>query len=250
MLYKDSADCHGVNYNPVTHFCKSSTGDLGTRSICAKTPASADQFNIDIRYDSEENVDSHEGQMCDSRDYQVYDTKTVGGLTWMMQALRYALPKDNNGKTADLDSGSFCYDNDCRNYNGARAYLWSAVVDSAKNKCGYEKAACEAFKEPFQGVCPTGWHVPGEAEVATYTSSVAALVSGDKGPVAWQSDIDASTLAGRKIMGYTFDDEISWTISDKDDENAYYISWTSGTYDKTYAAKYYALPVRCIKNPS
>ena len=158
-------------YSPVTHFCKKSTGILGKKSICAADPDKADKFNIDIRYMAEENVDDHTSEMCDTRDYQIYKTKTAeSGHTWMVDFLRYAY----NGKTSTLDSSSFCYNDHYDGKGGScgklgRFYLWSAVIDSlALTKsdifCGYEESENCKLPETVRGVCPEGWHVPSADE--------------------------------------------------------------------------------------
>ena len=76
------------------------------------------------------------GSMTDIRDGQIYKTVTLGSQTWMAENLnyRYMQPIGN------LDSSSFCYDNDpanCAQYG--RLYLIESNVDS---------------------ICPDGWRLP------------------------------------------------------------------------------------------
>ena len=268
MLYKDSARCgsgeNAKRYSPVTHFCKSTAGDLGTRDICAQNKASADKFDLSIRYMSEENMDSYNGQICDTRDYQIYDYNTKGDYKFMSTYLKYAYLKP----TKDLDSSSFCYMNDCtadENYDG-RAYLWSAVIDSTEldkgtspKVCGYGKDAC-TFTAPYRGVCPAGWHVPSKAEV----DAVDIGAGSRYGAFAHQQNPAAGTREKRRVMvwddqvaddessdgelGYT--DAVIWTIEDASDVAAKPARIDNGLMyfsEHTYA-KYYALPVRCFKD--
>lgn len=106
------------------------------------------------------------GEMTDERDGQTYRTVTIGGATWMAENLNYAYLEP----TLTLDSSSFCYNNEpdsCAKYG--RLYLYSAIVDSV------------VFGDPFmdafygilsrfdgQGICPDGWHLPGNLEMRTF----------------------------------------------------------------------------------
>lgn len=121
------------------------------------------------------------GEMTDERDGQLYKTMTIEYFapgwdtvprqTWMVENLKYAYLQP----TAELDSSSWCYDNNpdnCERYG--RLYLWSAVMDSAAlfsdegKGCGYylsknEWHKCLGYNEFYKtirGVCPEGWHVP------------------------------------------------------------------------------------------
>lgn len=114
-------------------------------------------------YDAEKNT------LTDLRDGHVYRTVKIGAEIWMAENLNYAYP----GKTKDLDSSSFCYNDSleyCDKYG--RLYLWSAAMDSAglilgntAINCGYGKV-CEHnyYGEIFRGVCPEGWYMPSSAE--------------------------------------------------------------------------------------
>ena len=100
--------------------------------------------------------------LYDSRDGHSYQTITYKGQTWMAENLNYAYLQP----TADLDSSSFCYDDDpknCAKYG--RLYLKSAALDSAAlftrdaTGCG-EGIVCSSDSLPVHGVCPAGWHLP------------------------------------------------------------------------------------------
>ncbi len=229
-------------YSPVTHFCKKSTGVLGKKSICAKKPAKADQFNIDIRYMSEESVDDNTSQLCDTRDYQIYNTVTVDGTTWMTQNLNY----NNDQKTEELDSSSFCLDNDPEKCKvSGRLYLWSAAIDSAGLEangtyCGNGEAICK-FSDPVKGVCPDGWHLPSIDELAEY-------------PYALVSDAKASKIWGEYTDGlhtYSINSLYLWSSTEdvENDGSVLYGYYTSSEFDQYKAPKAERLNVvRCVKN--
>ena len=244
-------------YSPVTHFCTKNTGVLDTMYACVKSGSTVDPFNIDIRYMANESIDDHTGQLCDTRDGQIYNTKHYGDHIWMVDLLRYAYKSG----TADLDSSSFCYNNDCTQKNGVRAYLWSAVVDSAKlmessKYCGYNEAPC-TFEAPLQGICPDGWHVPLQEDLVPHSTRV-SLNRGIDGFMAYQTNFDSSDPdADKKAMTWTTTPWFFWSGIDTDEKQAQEIDWeylayidaTSAAAGYSYAmAKRMALNVRCVKN--
>ena len=255
MRTADSATCGSGNglkrFSKVTHFCVKDDGTLGDKAICADKPAQADQYNIDIRYMTSEYYETKEGEMCDTRDGQIYKTKTIGEKTWMKQYLRY-VPK--NDTTADLDSSSFCYGNEDGDCSLGRHYLWSAIVDSTslarvttgKKFCGYQPTGtyevCD-FDAPFRGICPTGWHLPdaGESE-NSYETSLSL-------PRLGIFDAVSATWTGHNVYIEL------WTANDVNGNGAVYFAYyPNKTGSAQFAVdawgyKYKARPVLCIKNP-
>ena len=77
--------------------------------------------------------------------------------------------------TEDLDSSSFCFDNDPAKCDTlGRLYLWSAAMDSAgkliepANGCGYGVyCSASGTSEAIRGICPAGWHLPSREELDT-----------------------------------------------------------------------------------
>jgi uncharacterized protein (TIGR02145 family) len=105
------------------------------------------------------------GSLTDDRDQQVYRTVTIGTQTWMAENLNY--------KT----DSSWCYDNDtsyCRKYG--RLYQWSAAMGLAST---YNSTSWSGTL-PHQGACPSGWHVPSDAEWSTLVQYVDSATSGTK----------------------------------------------------------------------
>ena len=111
------------------------------------------------------------GGMTDERDGQVYKTAYVEVInrTWMAENLNYAYLQP----TAELDSSSWCYDNDLGSceLNG-RLYTWSAAMDSAavfsEDGKGCGSGSTSLGSDVIRGVCPKGWHLPSWGEWAQF----------------------------------------------------------------------------------
>lgn len=97
------------------------------------------------------------GAIRDTRDSKVYRTVAIGTQTWMAQNLNY--------KT----DSSWCSEDNaelCAEYG--RLYSWSAAMKASDTYDHYFLNA----KLPHQGVCPSGWHVPSDAEWSTLTTYI------------------------------------------------------------------------------
>lgn len=106
----------------------------------------------------------------DSRDGNVYNMVTIGDQIWMAENLKTthysdgtAIPLVNTNSTWDAltaTSKAYCwYNDDIANKTTYGAlYTWAAVMNGA--------ASSTANPSGVQGVCPTGWHLPSDAEWA------------------------------------------------------------------------------------
>ena len=183
--------CHERLYNPVKEFCYlESSSYVKKRTICHANPTKMDSLNIDLRVDSLDAFGQN-GQMCDTRDYQIYKTVRIANQIWMTQNLNY---RYTNSAT---DSSSFCYGGDTSNCNKyGRLYTWSAAIDSTKlakdgTICGFGKSC--TLSSPVKGVCPDGWHLPTEDEfnqlIAHVTKYVRTTVAKDfKSESGWNNE--------------------------------------------------------------
>jgi len=170
--------CGDRLYDPLKEFCYlESSSYVKKRTICHANPNKMDSLNIDLRVDSLDAFGQN-GQMCDTRDYQIYKTVRIANQIWMAQNLNY---RYTNSAT---DSSSFCYGGNTSNCNKyGRLYTWSAAIDSAKlakagTTCGFGKSC--TLSSPVKGVCPDGWHLPTEGEFNELIAHVVTYARGNE----------------------------------------------------------------------
>lgn len=109
-------------------------------SGCEKDPATNNNNNNST---SCENTFSTLGSFTDSRDGNVYQTVAIGNQTWMAENLRF------NATNSILNPN-----NPCEKFG--RLYDWATVMNGA--------ASSSSNPSGVQGICPSGWHLPSDAE--------------------------------------------------------------------------------------
>jgi len=100
-------------------------------------------------------------QFCDERDGNKYVYVEIGTQTWMAENLNYDVPND----ATDL-----CYNSDntnCATYG--RLYRWNAAKNGS--------ASSNTVPSGVQGICPSGWHLPSNAEWEMLTVTVGGTVN-------------------------------------------------------------------------
>lgn len=111
--------------------------------------------------------------LSDPRDGKVYNTVLIGTQCWMKENLNVGTKVDANGsyimQTDNDIIEKYCYNNDpanCTTYGGL--YTWDEMMQYSTTP-------------GVQGICPTGWHLPTDAEwttLTTYVSSQPAFYCG------------------------------------------------------------------------
>ena len=101
--------------------------------------------------------------IIDSRDSKSYTTVQIGTQCWMAENINIGTRIDGSGNQTDNATiEKYCYDNstaNCDTYGGL--YQWDEMMQ-------YETT------EGTQGICPTGWHLPTDAEWCTLENYVDA----------------------------------------------------------------------------
>ena len=112
-------------------------------------------------------------------DGNVYNTVQIGEQCWMRENLRTTHYEDGTAIPTELVSSSdvaYCYLlNNNENYveSYGHLYNWPAIMHGDNSS--------SSNPSDIQGICPTGWHVPSDAEwtqLTEYVSSVPAYVCG------------------------------------------------------------------------
>lgn len=231
--------------------CDCSSSIQSSTSVSSSESSSVPQSSSSLSMESSSSENEKPGYVTDSRDGQVYRIEKIGYQTWMAENLNYRYL----AKTSQLDSSSFCYDNDSLNCESfGRLYSWSAAMDSLSEfgskgaGCGFSKV-CKP-KGFVRGVCPEGWHLPTDGEWMTLVSFV-----GDKSLAGkelkftdgWGSD--GESRSGNGVDSYAFAalpagirvgmtneiydeyDDVDFTIGNYEDLGGLACFWTSSEYD-------------------
>jgi uncharacterized protein (TIGR02145 family) len=169
------------------------------------------------------------GSFTDSRDGTVYKTVTIGTQTWLAENLKYNA------------SGSVYYNNDSA--NGAiygRLYNW----------------------ETAKTACPSGWHLPSDAEWTTLTTFVGTN-SGTKlkaNSSLWSTNTGTDEFGFSALPGGVSGTNGSfsnignngywWSVTEYDASNAYhrYIHYSGASVYSNFGSKTYLFSIRCVKD--
>ena len=188
----------GTGYGEVVTFTTEAATPAGDGQPCPGTPT----------------VTDHEGN--------VYNTVQIGDQCWMRDNLRtttspstgtYLIPAANTGYTY-TGKQAFWYDNDSATYapmNYGLLYNWNAAVDTFNTAYGETSvnilginAVSVTFNGHRRGICPTGWHLPSDAEWSTMERTVSGT--------DWQTDYEASYVCRGSHAGKLAGGE-NWTTS-------------------------------------
>ncbi len=101
--------------------------------------------------------------IIDDRDSQAYTTVEIGTQCWMAENLNIGtMINGSSDPTNNSTIEKYCYDNNtinCDTYGGL--YQWDEIMQYVTT-------------EGVQGICPTGWHIPTDAELCTLENYVDA----------------------------------------------------------------------------
>ncbi len=214
-------------------------------------------------FDVSENTNS----FTDSRDGNTYKTVKIGNQTWMAENLRY-LPKVDGPDTGSATNKYYyVYDYNGTSVRAAKAtinyntygvlYNWNAAMDSA--------ASSSSNPSRVKGVCPSGWHMPSEAEWAQLTGYLGSEAGGklkETGTTHWSSpnagannSSDFAALpGGYRSVNVDFssigDNGYWWSASERGTKHSW--GWlmncsNSRVYRYDYS-KELGFSVRCVKD--
>ncbi len=201
--------------------------------------------------------------LLDTRDGKKYATVLIGSACWMKQNLNYGTTITSN------TTASPHYD--MANNGIAERY---APMGNNANLAGYgalyewDEMMQYSVTAGGQGLCPSGWHVPTDAEFQTMIVAAGATVNpgagGNKLKLVGQgvapngfgtntSGFSAKAAGDRDAFGIFYglgNRFIFWTSTQTNSTSAYhYTLWNDrDTIERLLTQKYTGLSCRCVKN--
>ena len=187
----------------------------------------------------------------------VYRIVNIGTQTWMAENLKPTKLNDGTSISIISDNASWLNSN-------SSGMCWFNNESGNKNTLG---ALYNWYTVNTNKLCPTGWHVPNEAEWTILINYCGGLSQAgaklkEKGLSHWNDpnlgatdDFSFTALpSGMRYNSGTFSNSGSlavwWTSSESDNSNSWSFSAVSGAIfaNKMTFTKQYGLSVRCIKD--
>jgi len=187
--------------------------------------------------------------ITDSRDGQTYKTVTIGTQVWMAKNLNY---NATNSLCYGDNTGGDSQGN-CAKYG--RLYAWATAM-GIDEKYNGEKWGGSDVKH--QGICPSGWHLPSNAEWTQLTNFVGGLSTAGtklKATSGWTSsgtdDYGFAALPGGYGLSYGSFDHVGsvgywWTATEFLSEAYRRAIFESVADYSNFKSNLYS--VRCIKD--
>jgi uncharacterized protein (TIGR02145 family) len=139
--------------------------------------------------------------ITDSRDGKTYNTVLIDAKCWMKENLNFGtMIPGNASQTNNSTIEKYCYSNDtsyCNIYGGL--YMWDELMNYSTSSNGNPSG--------IVGICPTGWHVPSDAEWTQLTTFIGGTsVAGGKmkeiGTAHWYApNTGATNSSGFTALG-------------------------------------------------
>ncbi len=221
------------------------------------------------RIEALEEKDLLNNGFTDPRDGNHYNTVKIGNQIWMAENLKYLPSVVGPGTGSQTTPYYYVYGYDGTNITDAKAtanyttygvlYNWSAAMNGA--------ASSTANPSGVQGVCPTGWHLPSDAEWTELTdylgeTSVAGGKLKETGTTHWTSPNTGATnetgftaLPGgyRSTNGSFFgigNLGLWWSATELNASNAWYrlMYYDLSNVDSYDCNKEFGFSVRCVRD--
>jgi uncharacterized protein (TIGR02145 family) len=144
--------CGGDDYDPSAEFCSGSSvyGKCGGSEYSVSTQRCESDV-VETKCGSNGWYDDASMQFCSDGTIKTYKTVEIGEQVWMAENLNY-----------DAE-GSKCYNNlesNCTTYG--RLYNWATAM-ALPSSCNSNTCSSQIGAK-HQGICPSGWHIPSDAE--------------------------------------------------------------------------------------
>ena len=191
-----------------------------------------------------------DSMITDPRDGNTYRTVIINGKRVFAENLRYA----DSSATVNLKRQTWCYNNEAKNCEiGGRYYTWTAAVNL--NEQWQNVSAESLIKNPHQGICPEGWHVPNENEWDALFSNVDYVAQQIEGFGGWTTATNTSGFSALPI-GYYGGGNFGrvgvrayfWSASENGSDNAWYLYLYAGGASLSSSNRDDGFAVRCFKD--
>ncbi len=215
----------------------------------------------------EDNLES--GIFQDSRDNRYYGWVKIGAQIWMSENLAYLPAVSTPGTESNTLPYYYIYGYSGTSVSDAKAetnyttygvlYNWPAAMNGA--------ASSNANPSGVQGVCPSGWHLPSDAEWTQLTNYCGDInTSGAKlkttGTSQWQTPntgadnsygfngTPAGIREGTGVFNFIGKFVLYWSSTEYNSTNANRIQlrYDNAATNPYYDTKEYGYSVRCVKN--
>jgi uncharacterized protein (TIGR02145 family) len=209
------------------------------------------------------------GTFTDSRDGNHYNVVKIGNQIWMAENLAYLPSVVHPGVGSQTTPKYYVY-----GYNGTDVSAAKATANYATYSVLYNwpaamagSASSTANPSGVQGVCPTGWHLPSDAEWTQLTDylggeSVAGGKLKETGTTHWSSPNTGATNetgftalpGGQRGDNGTFSNFVItgywWSATEYNTLNAWnrYMSFYYSIVTSFYNSKELGLSVRCVRD--
>lgn len=224
---------------------------------------------VDVLFKKIEELELQIGGFTDSRDGNHYDVVKIGNQIWMAENLKYLPGLSGPVKGSNTDPYYYVYGYEGTSKSEAKAtvnyntygvlYNWPAAMGGSTSST--------ANPSGVKGICPTGWHLPSDAEWTELTDYLGgeSLAGGklkETGTTHWTSPNTGATNqygftglpGGDRNTGETFLDignfGIWWSATENNTENAFYMYLQNNSSDagRHSNLKELGLSVRCIRD--
>ena len=191
----------------------------GYVAVCSEIEIGKAKEKVNVRLEHKQTIRyKHEAQIygtfMDERDFKEYKTVKIGTQIWMAENLNYYV------------NGSKCYDNKPENcIKDGRLYDWNVAM----------------------GVCPSGWHLPSNAEWDVLMAAVDGEEVAEK-----KLNFALPGGYGNPDGSFSYADYGGWWSASEDNRDSAYYRNMFYNFGNAYwrnRFKFYLFSVRCVQGP-
>jgi len=183
--------CGGSGYNLSTQGCCNNniysieTEFCSDRTVYSK--CGGRDYNPSTEFCSGNSVYQASGK---GNNISSYRTVVIGTQTWMAENLDYVV------------EGSKCYDNKVANCNTyGRLYDWATAM-ALPSSCNSNTCSSQV-QTKHKGICPSGWHIPSNAEWTTLTTYVGSSAGTKLKAASGWNDYQGASGNGTDEFGFS-----------------------------------------------